>query len=804
MSVLWTKVWLDLRNNRARSILAIFSITIGLIATGTIFGLVNQLLTAMDRAHQEVQPAHINIFLRNIVDQAVVDELKEIDGILDIDPVNQLSIQYRTSAQDDWKLGNLVMRDDYENQTYDWMILKQGDFPQDDLLGLERLTSQDIAVGLGDSVVIKAGTVEEEFEVNGLIRHPFVQPPLFGGQAHFFTDAVGLEKFGIPEGFYGQLLVQVNPYSLEFAQQVAGEIRSALSDQGYGVVITIYQDPNEHWGRMFVEGINLVLQIMAVVALVLSVILIMNIMTALITQQTDQIGVIKAIGGSRMAIIRTYLSSVVFYSLAALFISIPISLIAAYLSTQWFLNLFNIDYEVFQFSQFALILQIVLGLVVPVAAALQPILHGASISVREAFATYGIGADFGQSGLDRWVERISSRFFSSFYAAAFTNIFRRKLRLLLNLGVWVTAGVTFMVVMSLIASTVLTIEQDISRRNYDVRVGFRDSQPTREILDLTLAQTEVIAAAPWYSRNALLLRDGERLQDSAGLGAQLIGLPTTFSTFTPLISEGRWFMEGENSNVVVLSAETAQKNKIKIGDSITLDLGDLGSDTWEVIGLYRVIYGSGFLVEEIYTPLDALYQSIGQRDVLTQVLIQTNLDGLQQNTDFSESLKTLFEEEGYALDLYTTTITLQERQYAFNQYSSVLSILLGLAMLMATVGGIGLMGTLGISVVERRREIGVLRAIGAHNRAITNLLLLESLFQGLLSWVITIPLALLLSPPMTRLLGQTMVQVDLDYAFNGWAILIWLLIVVFVTIFASTTPARDAVRVSVRESLNYN
>ena len=102
----------------------------------------------------------------------------------------------------------------------------------------------------------------------------------------------------------------MEPYNLTLAQDVAGDLRSQLANQGYGVAVTLYQSPTEHWGRMFVEGINLVLQIMAVVALFMSVILVFNSMTALITQQTNQIGIIKAAGGRTITIIQLYLAGI--------------------------------------------------------------------------------------------------------------------------------------------------------------------------------------------------------------------------------------------------------------------------------------------------------------------------------------------------------------------------------------------------------------------------------------------------------------------------------------------------------------
>ncbi len=176
----------------------------------------------------------------------------------------------------------------------------------------------------GDTVIMEVDGEAREFKIDGLIRHPFVQPPPFGGQAHFFAGAEGLAEFGVPAGRFGQLLVRVDNYSLARAQDIAGELRQRLGDKGYGVAVTLYQDPERHWGRKFLEGVNLVLQIMALVSLLMSVILVLNTFTALITQQTDQIGVIKAIGGQSGRIVRLYLAAALIMGILALLIALPI------------------------------------------------------------------------------------------------------------------------------------------------------------------------------------------------------------------------------------------------------------------------------------------------------------------------------------------------------------------------------------------------------------------------------------------------------------------------------------------------
>jgi putative ABC transport system permease protein len=803
MSVIWQKVWFDIWNNKSRTLLAVLSIAAGLFAVGAIFGMVDQLLSGMDKAHAEVAPSHVNMILRNYVTEDVIDDLKTIPGVVDIDPLNQFAVRYRLQPDDDWKMGMLVMRPDFQSQIFDLQILKEGDWPVDENIGVERLSSQYFDIPIDSSVTFQIGDEEKSYPVDGIVRHPFVQPPLFGGQAHFFINSSQLEDFGVPEGYFGQLLVQVDPYSLESAQSTAGDIRSRLADSGYGVVVSLYQDPELHWGRMFVEGITLIMRLMAVVSLIMSVVLVMNTMTALITQQTDQIGVIKAIGGTRRTIMGIYLVSVAIYGALALLPALPLSALFAFYMSQWFLNLFNVDYLTFQASQRAVLFTLLAGVFAPLFAALWPVLKGAAITVRQAISSYGLGGDFGSGRFDRAIEQLGARFLPAAYSAALGNLFRRKVRLVLSLFVLTTAGVMFLIVMTLIQSINFTLDNEMARQGFDVRLGFTENHSIASVLDTVNGVEGVQSAEMWYSRNATILRAGERLQDSAGLGAQLLGIPPNTEKYRPIITAGRWLQPGDEQ-VVVISAETAQLNNISTGDTITLDLGELGSATWEVIGEYRVIYGSGFLVEPIYAPIEAVAEVTGQSGEGTQLIVDGDVSDLNQETVLASRLESTLEDAGYKLDFYTTSARLDERVYVDNQFNSIISMLLSLAMLVATVGGIGLMGSLAISVVERTREIGVLRSIGARSSSILSIFIMEGVLQGVLSFIIAVPIAFVLAQPLARQLGRTMLEIDLDFSFAYSALGIWLVTILVISILASVIPARSATRISVRESLSYS
>ncbi|MFQ5576187.1 MAG: ABC transporter permease [Anaerolineae bacterium] len=113
------------------------------------------------------------------------------------------------------------------------------------------------------------------------------------------------------------------------------------------------------------------------------------------------------------------------------------------------------------------------------------------------------------------------------------------------------------------------------------------------------------------------------------------------------------------------------------------------------------------------------------------------------------------------------------------------------------------MGSLSISVVERTREIGVMRATGARAPTMLATFVTESVLQGLISWVIVVPLSILLGKSMADVLGQAIFNVNLDFQYNTTAVIIWPGIVLILSTLASILPARNATRISVSQSLAY-
>jgi putative ABC transport system permease protein len=125
-----------------------------------------------------------------------------------------------------------------------------------------------------------------------------------------------------------------------------------------------------------------------------------------------------------------------------------------------------------------------------------------------------------------------------------------------------------------------------------------------------------------------------------------------------------------------------------------------------------------------------------------------------------------------------------------------------MTVLVAIVGSVGLSGTLSINVIERIREIGVMRAVGASSSDIGLIFVGEGLILGLISWVISIPISIFAARIFVQVLGQV-VDISVQYTYSISGVITWLIIVALLSLFASWLPAMHAARISVARSLAY-
>jgi putative ABC transport system permease protein len=606
-------------------------------------------------------------------------------------------------------------------------------------------------------------------------------------------------RLGIPEGKFTGFYARVTPYSDQYAREVATAIKNRLAKQNVNVAGFGYENPDKHWGRTYMNAMTQVQQLLALVCVLISAILVFNTISNLVTQQTNQIGIIKAIGGRTRSIASMYLVSAFVYGALAFVIAFPLGAVVAHVTTKVFLNLFNIDYDSFHISRDAVILQAVCAILAPLLAGLPPILKGAAITVRQAIASYGLGSGYRSGRVDRMVETIGARLLPSHYATALGNMFRHKGRLIMTQLVLIAAGASFLMVMSLNSSLDLTLDNYFGRQHFDTRIYFTYTERADRIMAVADSVPGVAAAEICFSQQANLFVAGQQVHD-AGLSTRIRGIPAHSDFFEPLIVAGRWLAPGD-ARALVIPRQTAEDYNIQVGDMITLDIGTLGSDEWRVIGLYEPVFFGGFSASPLYAPQETLFKLSKKYDQAGEVLVRTTSPGSEFTTVVTNNLKEAYEQHNLKVSASTTQA--DARGTNEWQFSIVTSMLLALSIIVAIVGAIALMGALSIGVIERTKEIGVLRAIGARSHTILGIFVMEGILQGVFSWMIAVPISILVSPLVADAMGVVMFGATLDYQYNWTAVLVWLGIVVVISILASVLPARGATRISVRDSLAY-
>lgn len=804
MNVLWYKVWGDLWQHSSRTWLTIMNMAVGIFSVGALVGMMDLQLSQMDFAHTRSTPSHINFLLRSSASSDILQHIQSMPDILGLDAITQFTVRFRLSSDADWETGTLFIRPDYLNQHYDITSLNSANWPEKGQIAMENLSAQAMPLALGTAIEFETPQGSTTLQYSGIVRHPFVKPPKFGGQLHFFAQSSTLALFGLSPTSFRQLLVQVRPpFQSEKAQNVAFNIRNELAKHGVTVNATFLQDPNTHWGRPFLLGIHYILTLMAISALLLASALTVKTVSAHILEQTSQIGVMKAIGAKTSSVAYLYLMQIVIMALIAIFIALPLGVLIAQVSSCRLLTLFNIACEPTQISWKSVQLMILSGLVTPLIAAIIPIFNGARMPVHQALATQGLMGKFGLSRFDVWVQKIGTHGLSILQSAALGNLFRHKLRFILTQSVLIFACMIFLLLMSLIASLHLTLDNEMQRHRYAVRLGFSQDQPASHIQQLLETIDQRAHVEIWRRLPVELIKHNQPITPKGSLGLQLLALPSGATMANPAIENGRSLKVNDaGERVLLISSETAQKNAIHVGDTIDVHLVGVKAQLWTVVGTYRWLAGNNFTIESVYAPLETIQTQTHQSNIATYAFIDAPILTVMEEKAYLSQLKALFNHEKISLDVYTTQGKREQRKFAENQFHSVIGTFAGLASLIAAVGGISLSGTVALNVLQRKREIGVLRAIGGGEKDILYLFWFEGYFHAVVAWLCSAPLAYFVSQWLCIQLGDIIFGVKLDFCFDWYALIYCLIGLLFIVCIAAYFPARRASKLTIKEALS--
>ncbi len=790
-SVRWRKVIRDLLSNPTRTILVVLSIAIGVFAVGMIAGAHETLTRAVASIYQSSNPSDATIYADPFDD----DLVRVVRGMAGVDGAEgRRRVVARVQlGPETWRAVQLVAITDYRAIEVNKIRPVGGAWPPpDNELLLERASLAYVNAEVGDTLLIETPDRRmRRFRIAGLVYDANEIPTFWSGTVNAYITFDTLDRLGMERAFDQLHIVVAGEQDAGHIQQVAQRVSHKIEKSGRTVYWTYVPPPDRHWSSDNLQAMQVLLDALGILALLLSGFLVVNTTSALLTQHVRQVGIMKAIGASTGQVVSMYLVMVLIFCLLALAIAIPAGTLGGYLFASFTAALINIDAGELRLFPNVVLLQVLAGLAVPLLAALYPVIAGTRITVREALGSYGLGRGrFGESRIDRLLERI--RGLSRPLMLSLRNTFRRKGRLALTLTSLTLGGAIFVGVMSVRDSLLMTLDDALRDWNYNVEVNFSRSYRSAAIEHEALRVPGVLQAESWMFDSARR----QRPDGSESSNILLIGLPASTRMLQPVVTHGRWLLPADQNALVLNTDVLRDESDIGVGDTLTLTIGERDS-AWRVVGLVRASL-SGPIGYANYPYIARVVGRVGQAGRV-QVITQQGDPASEQA--MAKALERHFEQAGLRVASTDTTSATRARIGA--QFDVIVLFLMIMAVVLAVVGAIGLMGTMSINVLERIREIGVMRAIGATNGAIAAIVVAEGLAIGLISWTIGLALAFPLSLVLSNAVGMSFLRAPLSYTFSASGALLWLAVVVVLAGVACLLPAWRATRVSVRDVLTY-
>ena len=561
------------------------------------------------------------------------------------------------------------------------------------------------------------------------------------------------------------------------------------------------------------DTINAVLGILLALGILivfLSSSLIANTLNALLNQHLRYIGVIKLVGGQRRQVFFMYLTLIIAFSLLALLLAVPLGGQGAYALAKYMASMLNFNLLGYRIVPMALVIQILVGLLVPVIAGLIPVINGSRVTVLRALSGGMADEDAASAaklkdGEKRlpWLDWIQVKATGLLarrgihiprpFVISLRNTFRRKGRLALTLFTLTMGGAIFIAVFNVRDTLHDYIGQIGKYFVADVSLDFERPYRLAEIQQKVMEIEGVKHAEGWQFISGEVLDD----QGTVLENINIFGPPSDSQLIDPTLVAGRWIQEGDVRRLAISEGALQYFPDLKPGDTVNLKI-DGREEAWEVVGIFKFVDREGMLA---YAPYEYVSKVNGLVNRAFSFRLVTDQHDRPYQDAKAEELDKYFRDEGFKVRIAEAGRASLDT--AVESLDILVVFLLIMAVLTAVVGVMGLTGTMGMNVLERTREIGIMRAIGADDRAVMRTVIAEGVFIGMISFglaiVVSIPLTYLLSTIVSVAIFQT--PIDVVFTFTGYAI--WLGVVLVLSALASVLPARNAARLTIREVLAY-
>jgi putative ABC transport system permease protein len=788
MSMALKKAFSDLRSAPGRTLLVIVALAIGLWGVGGILVSYTILSRDLNENFTATRPPHAVLTSKDFarLDLAALWSRPGIESA----EFRDLSMQRIEVYPNDWIPLWLFGVGDFNRPALALLYNEQGDkVPAPGTMLIERDGRLVSSLDIGSRARVRAGQRVREVPITGISFDPAQAPAT---QDHFIYAYVDKQTYAeiTGEPVNQRLILRLN--NVKTKKDVQAAVDGILEDfksVGIRVASVNIQKFNEHPHQWQLNTLLFLQGGIGLLAFLMGAVLVSQLMASILAKQVRQIGILKAIGASRRQVLNIYLAMVVALGISAGVIAIPLAVSSGYAFSYFVAGKLNFEILTQHLPVHLYVALIAASLLLPIVLSLPAILKGINVPVYDALSDYGISP--GTTGAI--TDKVSAAWMPRGLLLAIRNSLRQKKRLAVTVVTMALGVAIFSTGFNVRASLAGLLEDVNNSMQHDVQVVLKDPIARERAVSVFSAIKNVGRIETWNGGRGEL--QSRIVATTSGVG--IVALPHDTDLFRPRVSAGRWLQKSQLPEVVMNQQAMELYGNPATGSSQSLELGG-----------HTLMVKLVGVVEELERP--KIYIDQAQYDAFANPHHDINslmFVAQEKRYDKVMALKRDIEAAIAPSDLNVLYVMSQAERVKviYDHLNIILTTIVFLSLLVLVVSALGMASATGIGILERTREIGILRSIGATPRMIFQMFVAE----GMITSIVSILLGLLLAWPLSRvaavffgklMLGEGAV---LRYAFSGEGFTITLVTTLVFGWLASRIPARRAIQIPTRDALAY-
>lgn len=799
MQTVYKKILREVGCYKNRTVLTLLGIMIGIFSLGFILSAYTILDREMDRNFMDTNPASIVINISNL-DEKGINDLSEAHP--------ELNMEVRKCIQARINRGNgtygtiyLYGINDFQDLKIDTFTLEKGKFPKN----VSEMVLERDAISLlpnvtkgydEEEVLIKLpGQEEQKVHLSGKVHVPGLSPASMEKYSYGFMSLEGLQALG-DKGWYDEvhILWEVKQFNKEQLKIMAQTLEEELTQSGYSVEGIKVPEPGKHPHNDQLQSFLFLLETFTVIALFVACMIVINLINALMCTQKKQMAIMKATGATTWTIAKPYFLYVILMSFTAELVALPLAYMVGSKYADFAAGVLNFNIKSYAVPIWSTSLQILLGVVVTLAAAFYPIYKNAKLTIKE-----GLAAQEGAENIDGKMRfykghlrqnRFNSFNLQSWLKLSLRNTFRKKGRTLFAVVALASGGVIFMTSQNIVASIAQTVSEAKHDASYTYDIKLHGTYSQNELEKVLKNVPEVQTFEIYQSNEASLIAEGDQ---TARYKVKV------FANEAKVLKSIKGTKKKGIQNPIVISQGLLEDElSLKLGEQVVMKIGSQSAKV-TIAGVNDEIPPLPYMYMA-RTDYERLFGTSGEQNLLVY-LDKAHMPSGEKQLEIAAKIEQQFNENKIEIAENWNIYLL--RQAFADHLKVMINFLSMVAILAIMVGGISMASIIGINVSERKRELGILRAIGAGEGKVKQMMLFEVVTMGIMGWLFSVAMAYPISVLTGNYFGQIFIHTNLSHTVSISGIFIWLGLALVAAIVSGIIPTNEAAHLPLSKMLSY-